>query len=433
MVNQDVAIIPIHGIGLCSGAGGLELGLEIALPGYRTVAMVEREIGVLGRVAARIEEGSLPPLVAWSDVSTFDGHPFRGRVDIVSAGFPCQPFSLAGKRAGTDDARWIWPDIARIIGEVEPELCFLENVPGLLLDPDSDSDPFGDLGESTNDALGGMATVLGSLASLGFDAEWCCVRASDVGASHGRNRVFILAYRNVDWRKSARSTERPVPGSNGQGDGGVRSGGHLADSEDDQRGRGVSGAETGIGEDDQRGRGSASGDGAVAKPPGAGLSIGGNGLGLRKPPAFERGGGEVGDAAGRGLGELREPSGGVRLTDGADEALARAARPGGEGQAGEDGRVWWRGVREASHELPGFAPGPKDERWPHLLVRFPWMRPSISQAEIESYLRDVADGLASLVVNERTGALRALGNGVVPLQAAFGFILLARRAGLCGL
>jgi DNA (cytosine-5)-methyltransferase 1 len=66
---------------------------------------------VAGRMAQRIEEGSLPPLAWWDDVTTFDGKPWRGVVHIVSAGFPCQPFSVAGKRKGKDDERWIWPDI----------------------------------------------------------------------------------------------------------------------------------------------------------------------------------------------------------------------------------------------------------------------------------------------------------------------------------
>ncbi len=84
----------------------------------------------------------------------------------------------------------------------------------------------------------------------------------------------------------------------------------------------------------------------------------------------------------------------------------------------------------ASRDLPIFAYGPTDPRWADVLVRFPWLRPSLSQAEIEPDFRILADGLAAMVVDERTGALRALGNGVVPLQAALGFIVLARRAGL---
>jgi DNA (cytosine-5)-methyltransferase 1 len=94
-------------------------------------------------------------------------------VDCFLAGFPCQPHSTAGKRAGTDDARWIWPDIARIVRDSGAWLVVLENVPGLL-------------------TSGGYGPVLGDLAEMGFAAEWGCLSAASVGASHERERVFIV-------------------------------------------------------------------------------------------------------------------------------------------------------------------------------------------------------------------------------------------------
>ena len=118
----------LFGLSLCSGAGGLDLGLAIAIPGYRAVGHVERETFAAATLVARMEDASLDRAVVWDDVGTFDGRPWRGAVDIVTAGYPCQPFSVAGKRRGADDPRHLWPHVARIIGEVEPPFVFLENV-----------------------------------------------------------------------------------------------------------------------------------------------------------------------------------------------------------------------------------------------------------------------------------------------------------------
>ena len=118
----------LFGLSLCSGAGGIDLGLAIAIPGYRAVGHVERETFAAATLVARMEDASLDHAVVWDDVATFDGRPWRGAVDIVTAGYPCQPFSVAGKRRGADDPRHLWPHVARIIGEVEPPFVFLENV-----------------------------------------------------------------------------------------------------------------------------------------------------------------------------------------------------------------------------------------------------------------------------------------------------------------
>ena len=167
----------MYGVAICAGVGGLELGLELVLPDYRTVVYVEREAYAAAILVARMAEGALAPAAVWDDVDTFDGRRWRGCVSIVSAGFPCQPWSAAGKGAGVEDERWIWPSIAQRIGEIRPDFVFLENVPPIVL-------------------RGGLATVLGSLAELGFHAEWDLFRAADVGASHRRERVYVLAYRD---------------------------------------------------------------------------------------------------------------------------------------------------------------------------------------------------------------------------------------------
>lgn len=171
-----VASRTLNGLAICAGVGGLELGAAIAIPSYRLVCVVEREGFAASVLTRRMEEGLLDDAPIWDDIGSFDGRPWRGVVDIITAGFPCQPWSIAGRRAGVEDERWIWPDIARVVGEVGPDYVFLENVPGLV-------------------SGGGLGPVLGSLASLGFDAEWTSLRAADVGAPHKRERVFILGRR----------------------------------------------------------------------------------------------------------------------------------------------------------------------------------------------------------------------------------------------
>ena len=161
-------------ISLFTGYGGLEMGLERALGGARTVCMVEREAFAVANLVAQMEAGAVAQAPIWTDVSTFDGRPWRDRVDILCGGPPCQPFSTAGKRRHTDDERWIWADVARIIGEVRPGVVFLENVPGLR--------------------KRGLSVMLRDLAALGYDAEWGCFTASEAGAPHRRTRLFLLAY-----------------------------------------------------------------------------------------------------------------------------------------------------------------------------------------------------------------------------------------------
>lgn len=162
-------------LSLCAGVGGLDLGVKLALPGARTVCFVERESFACEVLAHQMEAGGLDQAPVWTDLQTFDGAAWRGCVDILAAGYPCQPFSVTGKRKGEEDPRHLWPEVLRIAGEVRPRYLFLENVAGHL--------------------RLGFERVLGDLAELGFDAEWAVVRASDVGAPHRRARLFVLAHR----------------------------------------------------------------------------------------------------------------------------------------------------------------------------------------------------------------------------------------------
>ena len=162
-------------LALFAGVGGGILGGHLL--GWRTVCAVEWEAYPASVLCARQNDGLLESFPIWDDVQTFDGKPWRGIVDVVSGGFPCQDISAAGKGAGIEGERsGMWSHMARIIGEVRPKYCFVENSPMLT--------------------SRGLGTVLGDLASLGFDAEWGVLSAADVGANHKRDRIWIVGYSN---------------------------------------------------------------------------------------------------------------------------------------------------------------------------------------------------------------------------------------------
>ncbi|WP_241388739.1 DNA cytosine methyltransferase [Pseudomonas aeruginosa] len=159
-------------LALFSGAGGGILGGHLL--GWRTVCAVEFEPYAASVLAARQNDGILPPFPIWDDVRTFDGRPWCGLVDVVSGGFPCQDISAAGNGAGIDGERsGLWREMARIVGEVRPRFVFVENSPLLV--------------------RRGLAVVLGDLTELGYDARWCVMGAADVGAPHQRDRIWIVA------------------------------------------------------------------------------------------------------------------------------------------------------------------------------------------------------------------------------------------------
>ncbi len=171
---------------LFAGGGGGLLATQHLL-GFRTVCYVEID-GYCQRVLqARIHDGMLDDAPIWDDVRTFDGRPWRGCVDLVSAGFPCEPFSCAGKRRGKADKRNLWPDTVRIIKEVRPAWVFLENSPDLRC-------PRREKNHDTPSEASYFGQILGDLARCGFDAEWGVLSARAVGANHGRRRLWVVAY-----------------------------------------------------------------------------------------------------------------------------------------------------------------------------------------------------------------------------------------------
>lgn len=160
-------------LALFAGAGGGILGGYLL--GWRTVCAVEIEDYPRRVLLARQRDGILPRFPIWDDIKTFDGTEWRGRVDVVSGGFPCQDISAAGKGAGLAGSRsGLWAEMARVIGEVQPACVWVENSPMLV--------------------IRGLDRVLWDLAALGYDARWGVVSAGHAGAPHKRERCWILAY-----------------------------------------------------------------------------------------------------------------------------------------------------------------------------------------------------------------------------------------------
>lgn len=156
---------------LFSGIGGFALAAQWA--GLETVQFVEIE-----DYAQRVLKQSWPNVPVHGDIRTFDGRPFSGQIFLLTGGFPCQPFSVAGKRKGTADTRFLWPEMLRVIGEVKPKFVLAENVPGLL--------------SQENGMV--FEHCLSDLESQGYEVEPILAPACGVGALHKRERVWIVAH-----------------------------------------------------------------------------------------------------------------------------------------------------------------------------------------------------------------------------------------------
>ena len=163
-------------LSLFSGGGGGIYGSKLL--GWKTIGYVEYDDYCQRIIAQRIRDGIFDYAPIFGDVRTFADHyasSFRGLVDVITAGFPCQPFSTAGKQRGLDDERNMWPATLKVIKAVRPRWAFLENVPGLL-------------GKHRY-----FETILKELSEAGYNAQWTCLSAAEVGALHKRDRLWILA------------------------------------------------------------------------------------------------------------------------------------------------------------------------------------------------------------------------------------------------
>ena len=154
---------------LCTRYGGLDLAVEAHF-NAKTIWCSEYD-----KHASKIIEKRFPGVPNYGDLTKIDWATVP-QVDIITAGYPCQPFSNAGKRKGTEDERHLFPYILEGVRYLRPKLAIFENVRGHL--------------------TLGFDTVLRDLASIGYDAKWSVVRASDAGAPHQRARLFIIANPN---------------------------------------------------------------------------------------------------------------------------------------------------------------------------------------------------------------------------------------------
>lgn len=447
--GYNVAPPPLNVLSIFTGVYGLDLGVELAVPGSRTVCAVEGEAFAVALLVARMRSGAIPEFPIWSDAATFDGAPWRGVVDTVVAGCPCQPYSLAGRRTGNSDDR-AWgdgtgpvPSLLRIIGECQPALVFLENVPSWVR-----GRYFRSVGEE--------------LCRIGYEVgEPLFLRASDVGAPHRRERVFVLAVRGgragaVAEARNRDLCEPPAAGSNGAAASPGGAGEPLANGQSSQR---------------RAGRKRRTPSGASRPQPGDGGGVVGDaecdgryeGSGLLQPgsgqPEPARNGSPVGDFSRQGW-QGRQ---GQRRDDGAQRSAAERSGGDGVGDAVRNGSSAGqrnaRGEQESSEgpaENPElrcgdllFPPRPNDrEAWQAILRDNPLLAPALSQLDLAALeamaqgtrpgrsdkaaaaqprVRSVADGLSALVGEYRVDQLRGYGNACVAIQAAVAFRVLWSR------
>ena len=338
---------------LCAGYGGLALGLSMAGVAEEVIFLSE-----IDKWASRVlaERFPLPNL---GDIKGIDWENTRhryGPIDILTAGYPCQPFSTAGRRLGEEDPRHLWPFVAEAIRVVRPRLAFLENVRGHVSK--------------------GLDTVIGDLSSMGYVGAWGCLRASDIGAAHRRERVFILAA-NTDG-----STGRPWDAIGGDGD-------------------------------------SANGYGG---PP----DVGGRG---RPTADAER----LGDA-GRGVAGILDGAQGAqrleggRCDEGGSAVDDRCATP-----ADAESDAWRIGDgdgADAPDEGRWGKYAPAVARWERILGRpapIPAIDRKLNPVFVEWLMGLPAGWVTGVAGVSRSQQLKILGNGVVPQQAAVAFRLLAGR------
>ena len=360
----------INIVSLCSGIGGLDLGVHAALRrmGYapRTICYVEIEAFAAAVLAHQMEQGYLDAAPIWSNLKTFPIGLFQGHADMVIGGYPCQPFSVAGKRRGAEDPRHLWPFIRKIVEATRPAICFFENVRGHLSI--------------------GYETVHRELEGLGYATEPGIFSAAEIGATHRRERLFILAHRDNDGQYRL--------GSGGLLDGERTPCGDDVDGCDEAMADAPSARHSGAGEHDG---GSPSLPARFEQCRGAMAHSIGNGSGSWWP--------KCAGLEGRGAPEQSGPVGNAEIAglEGRhrcqDEAISRPRQDGGN--------------------LPRFPPGPGDRAgWERVLA----IRPDLAPA-VESQVCGMVDGISN-----RVDRLRALGNAVVPAVAEHALRCLWREA-----
>ena len=356
-------------LSICSGIGGIELGLSAALGGRaRTICYVENEISVCSILETAFSNGTLPAAPLWSNLRTFDPEPWRGKVDILAGGFPCQPHSVAGSKMGREDPRELSGEVLRIAAGLGYPTLFLENVPGILRFYWDNIRP--------------------SLQELGYRVAEGLFTASETGAPQKRQRLFILAHANSSG--SSQNTRNYLDDSEHNG----------LTSTEEPRGTGLRTqfSSTREIEPEQPTR-SSSGATRADK-----LAHADSDREIRDQSQYRKG---------RGI----EQNG---------EELAHAS---GEGL--ERIRSAWEEEQEERPEavpLPLYPPGPDElDKWAWLLERWPELSPTICKesrvqyevSETECEFCSSPSRVSQEFSNEIL--LRAIGNSVIPSVAATGF------------
>lgn len=191
LILNQIAWVNVNELALCAGAGGGLLASQYRL-GWRTVCYVENADYPVQVLKARIRDGYLDDAPIWGDVRAFRrdnpecGEFIEGLAELddlaVTAGFPCQPWAVGGKGRGAGDARNLWPEIFRVVGETRPRWVFLENSPRLLqISRKWKRPPY-------------IQQIVGDLAGLGYVGRWGCLSAADLGYQHKRRRLWIVAH-----------------------------------------------------------------------------------------------------------------------------------------------------------------------------------------------------------------------------------------------
>ncbi len=348
----------MNGLAICAGTGGLDLALQIAEPRYRTVCYVEREAGAAASLVARMEDKTLDRAPVWDDLGTLCGKRWRGLLDIITSGDPCQPNSHAGKGLGADDERWLIDQLVRVVDESRPDRLFRENV--------------------TGNTDGQLEALIPALERLGYRCAAGIFAASETGAKHERQRLFIMADCEGPGQQS-RGCRRRVAKEHAEL---KHKGTNVADAQGQrfqEAGECGCSGESGTGQPGTE----------LANPFSCGHHGRTHDTGRQavERAVVERPGSDMADTRGTGL-QGRELGGPSRRRDG-----SQAHGP----------------VTElCGARLPLFAPGPRDfDAWREILSIDPTLEPAVCGA---------ADGMAN-----RNDRLRLCGNGVSPLAGAYAY------------
>jgi len=368
MEPDETLSIPTY-VSLCSGYDGIGLGLKRVIPNLQTLAHCEIEAYAIAGLISKMEAGQLDACPVFSDISDFPFEDLRGQIGILSAGFPCQPFSSAGRRQSTEDPRHIYPRIADGISVCLPQYVFLENVRGIVSAKTAD-------GESV------LKYVLGDLESRGYETEWGLFSAEETGAPHQRIRCFILAYRECEgsqgWIYGGQNKEREGV------DGYSRCGGTSTHGRRDTRQLGNPTSLRPRGGSENR-------EGEQSEVLGAGLESD-----------------ELANPASREPWQSQARNGGKDIGGGSEEELGDTARLDGKQSNAETDQVG-----RACEEDRGSS-DVRETQWPARPgeEQFEWEEPRVT--EIVGELGGTVDGTRSGVdpIANRVDRLRLLGNGV---------------------